>query len=161
MFSKKLLKTTILEIIFTIILILLLIFIRQKALDYSYNIQSFTENINSIQQELQTQNLTSYDKEQLQSTLSDFDSLINKALILIQVILPASILILSLVFYFLIWKITTNISIKNFLKYSIVPLILLLFVLYFSLNYIAYKYYFIEESSLLYLIISSIILIIY
>src|SRR3989344_4803213 len=155
---NKFIITTILEVLFTIILILLLISIRQKTISYLYDIQSSSEDISQLEQTLGTQNLTTYEVDNAEQTLDRVESILNKALLLIKVILPLSLLALSLIFYYLIWKITSNTSIKRFLLASVIPLIILLLFLYFTLNYIAFRFYYIADNSLIYLIISAVLL---
>ncbi len=157
--KHKVITTIILEVLFTIILILLLVSIRDKALGYLHDVQGFAGEISGLEQDLQTQNLTTYDQQQIRLTLDKIDSTLNKGLILIWFILPLSLILLSLIFYYFIWKILSNISIKRFLP-SIIPLILLLVTIYFTLNYIAYKFYFVEESPLPQLIIFALLTII-
>ena len=157
--KNKFIITSILEVLFTIILILLLISIRQKTISYLYDIQSSSEDISQLEQTLGTQNLTTYDVDNAGQTLDRVESILNKALLLIKVVLPLSLFIISLVFYYLIWKTTSNTSIKRFLLASIIPLITLLFFLYFTLNYIAFRFYYIDNNPLIYLIISAVLLI--
>ncbi len=159
MLSKKLITTTVLEILFAIILIILLVSIRTKSLNYFYEVQSYTEEVSNIEDSLAAQNLTTYDQERVSSTIKDFNSVLNKMLILLLVILPLSVFLLSLIFYFIIWRIISNISIKRFLGYIIIPLILFLLTIYFALNYLAYYYGYIGSSSLIQLVFSLIFLI--
>src|SRR3989338_2540069 len=119
--KKNLLTTTALEIVFTILFILLLVLVRYKSLDYLHSIQDLSGDIEGLKQQLETQNLGSYDKEQVQSTLTKMNSLLNKGLILIKVVLPLSLIILSLIFYFLIWRIVSGVSIIRFLYAAIIP----------------------------------------
>ena len=126
-----------------------------------YDIQSYSEDINSLGETLATQNLTSYNQEEAGSIVKDFDSILNKALFLLQFVLPMSIILLSLIFYFVIWKLINNISLMKFFLYSISLLIMLLLTIYFTLSQIAYNYAFIEESPIAWLLISLFFLIIF
>ncbi|MBS3168537.1 hypothetical protein J4216_05395 [Candidatus Woesearchaeota archaeon] len=158
--KNKFIIITIVEIIFTILLILLLVFSRQKSIEYLQEIQFLSQDIALIEQDLQTQNVSTYDQEKVANTINNLDSKIQKGLIFLKVILPISIILLSLIFYFIIWKINTNISIKRFLQASIIPIFLTLAAAFFTLNYISYSFYFVEENPIVYLIISIILLII-
>ncbi len=158
--SNKFLITLGIEILFTMFLVLLLISVRQKSINYLYDIQDYSEELNTIQQDLETQNLTSYNQENITVTLDTVNKILDKALFLLKILLPISLILLSLIFYYLIWRFTSNISIKNYLIYSTVPLLLFFTFCYYLLNYIAYRYYFIEESPLIKLIIAAILLII-
>ena len=157
--KKKLVLTTLLEVIFTALLIILLVFIREGSLNYLNEIQSYSQDL-GLTQDMLSQNLTSYNKDQLALTINNFDAVLDKALLLLKIILPISIFILAFIFYFIIWKITTNVSLKRFAQYSIIPLISLLSTIFFLLNYIAYKSFLIEESPALQLTISGVLLII-
>lgn len=159
MHNKKLISTTILEVIFTIALIFLLVLIRQQVLNNIQEIQSYSAEISYISEDIQNPNLTAEQTLQIDTTLDEFDRILNKSLILLQVVLPVSIFILSFVFYYLIWYTLTRISLKRFLMYSSIPLILLLITVFFALNYIAYYYFFIDENPLPQLIISALLLI--
>ncbi len=158
--KKKLILTITLEIIFAILLIILLVVVKQRAISYLNEIQDQYGDLNSLQEELSTQNLSNYDQQKVTSTLTDIDSKLEKGITLIRYILPISLILLSLIFYFLIWRITSKVKVKRFILSSILPLILLLMSVYFTLNYIAFYFNFSEDSQIIYLIVSIILLII-
>lgn len=157
--NKKLIFTTIIEVLFTIVLIILLIYVRHKAVNYVDQVQAISQDIGTLQQDLQTQNLTSYDKSQVQSTITNMNSLLDKGLFLVKVVLPISLLLLSLIFYFLIWRISSKVSILRFIYSAIIPLVSFLVLVYFILNYIAYYFGFVDNPGLLWLIVSFVVLI--
>lgn len=152
--------TIFLEILFTVLLVLLLVFVREKAIGYLYEVQGLGGNIGVLEKDLATQNLTSYDRAQLQSSLDNMNSILDKGLFLINFVLPISLVFISLLFYFFIWKLTSRVSLKRFIFSSILPIVFILTTSYFILSYIAYRYYFISESPLLMLVISIILLVI-
>ena len=156
--KNKLILTVTLEVIFTILLILLLVYVRQKSIAYLYDIQNKYSDITTLGEELSTKNLSTYDQAKVDSTLTNIDSKLEKGINLVRVILPLSLILLSLVFYFLIWRVISKVKIKRFLSYSILPIIFLLSSIYFTLDYIAFNYGFTESSSLIYLITSIILL---
>ena len=95
MINKKILLTTVLEVLFTVILVLLLVFVRYKSINYLSEVNSLSENVKFLQNDLSSKNLTTYEQAGIQSTLDKMDSLLNKGLILIKFVLPISLLILS------------------------------------------------------------------
>ena len=158
--TKKLVLNIIIEVIFTFILVLLLVFVREKSIGYLYDVQTISYQVSSLEKDLATENLTSYDKQEVQNTINNMDSLLTKGMILIKVVLPISLFLLSFLFYFIIWKTTSGVKFLRFFYSTIIPLISFLFFCYFVLNYIAYRFYFSSESSLIWFVVSLIFLII-
>ena len=156
--KKKTLLTTILELTFTILIILSLVYIRHQSINYLEEIQSNSAAITEIEQTLMNQNLTDSDKQEIDSQLTTLEKTLDKAIILLQIILPIALFILSLFFFYPIWYLISKISVKRFLAYALIPLILLLTTIFFSLNYIAYRYFFIDENPIGYLVISAVLL---
>ena len=156
--KKKFITTTLIEILFTIILIFLLVSIRQRALGYLHNVQSLSEDISGLEQDLLKENLTSYDKQNVQTTLGKMESDLDKGLFLIRYILPISLMALSLIFYAIIWFIVSKTKIFRFLLSAAIAVILLLTASYFTLSYIAYSFDYIADSPLILLIISLVLL---
>ena len=150
--NKSLLYTTALEIVFTIIVILLLVSIRQKAISYLYDVQSLSSEINTIQEQLGKQNLSTYDQNNIKTTLSTVDQTLNKGLILLKVVLPISLLLLSLIFYYFLWRIAVKTKLKKFLIAAIIPLIICGIILYLLLNYLSYYFGYLEEANVIYVI---------
>lgn len=160
MLNKKLLFSISLEILFTIALVFLLVFIREKAIRYLYDVQDLSGDINDIQTKLGEQNLTSYNQQEIQSTLDKVNSSLDKGIFLIKYILPISLILLSLVFYFFIWFVINKLNPLRFLYASIIPLILLILSVYLLFSYISYIFYYTDQSSLLLLIVSFLLLIV-
>ena len=158
--KNKLIKSTIIEIVFTALLILLLIFFRHQSLNYLDEIQTEAYGITLFQNQLQTNNISLEEQNYLRENLNTLSSKLDRALILVKYILPLSLLILCLVFYFLIWKINSNIKIKKFVIATTIPIILLLLTSYFTLNIIAYSFNYIENNPSLLLLISLTLLVI-
>lgn len=158
---KKIIITTVLEILFTVALVLVLVLLRQQAINYLTEVQDLSLDISGLENDLSTQNLTSYDKEYIQITIDKMNSLLDRGLLLIKFIMPLSIILLSLVFYFLIWRFISKVNPIRFIYSVIIPLILTLVVyFYLVLNYIGYLFGELEKPSLLLLILSVIVLII-
>jgi len=74
--TKKLVLNIIIEVIFTFILVLLLVFVREKSIGYLYDVQTISYQVSSLEKDLATENLTSYDKQQVQNTINNMDSLL-------------------------------------------------------------------------------------
>jgi len=158
--TKTFLFTFTLEIIFTIIVIYLLFYSRDKTRNYLLDIQEASPELNKLQEDLGKQSLTTYDQENVQKKLDEVENTLDKAIILNQVIVPVIILILSLIFYSLLWKISSGIYLKKFLIYSIFPLLLFFFSAVQFLNYLAYVYLQLGSNNIILLIVSVILLII-
>ncbi len=158
--SKKLPVMIVLEIIFAILLIAFLILVRQQALGYVSEIQSYAGDIDLISQQATQNDLSPEQRYSIDQTVSSFDKILNKSLILLQLILPLTIFIMSIIFFYFIWHFINKITFKRFLTYSIIPIILLLASVFFTINYIAYVYFFVDENPMPYLIVSSLLLII-
>ncbi len=157
---KKLVLTLFLEIVFTIIVIYLLFYSRDKTRSYLLEVQEFSKDIPKIQEELGKQSLTTYDSNNIQSKLDDVEKVLDKAIILNQVIIPLVLLLLSVIFYSLIWKLSSSIEIKYFIIYSLLPLLLLFFAIIQFLNYLSFLYLEIGNNNIVLLSFSVFILIV-
>ena len=157
--TKNFFITLSLEIIFTFFIIGILFYSREKTSGYIISIQEFSPELSKLQEELGKSNLTSYDQSAVQDKLNTIEKTLDSALLLNKYIVPISIILLSLLFYFLIWKFTNNISIKNFLLFSVVPLVLLFITILSFLNYLAFIYLGLDSDNF-YFLISFIILLI-
>ncbi len=149
-----------LEIFFTILLILFLVFVRQQTLDYVAEIQSYTGDLDLISQQIAQDDLSPEQRYNIDQAVSSFDKILNKTLVILQLILPLTLFILSIIFFYFIWRFTNKISFRRFLAYATIPIILLLASVFFALNYIAYIYSFVDENPMIYLIISLVFLIV-
>ncbi|MEK6948181.1 MAG: hypothetical protein AABX19_02965 [Nanoarchaeota archaeon] len=157
--TKNFFITLSLEILFTILIISLLFYSRDKTRGYISSIQEFSPEISKLQEELGKSNLTSYDQSEVKDKLDDIEKTLDDAVLLNKYIVPISIILLSLVFYFFIWKFTNGISVKNFFLSAIVPLFLLFVTIISFLNYLAFIYLGLDSDNF-YFLVSFIILLI-
>ncbi len=149
-----------LEIIFTILLILFLVFVRQQTLEYVAEIQSYAGELDTISQQAAQGDLSPDQRYDIDQRVTSFDKILNRSLILLEFILPLTIFILSVIFFYFIWYFVNKISFKRFLAYSVIPIFLVLASVFFAINYIAYVYSFVDESPVIYFVIALIFLII-
>ncbi|HLC86420.1 MAG TPA: hypothetical protein VJG30_03985 [Candidatus Nanoarchaeia archaeon] len=158
--NKKLLFTFLIELLFAVILISLLFYARDKTRNYLIEVQEFTPELSQLQENLGKESLTSYNKEEVQNRLDTVEKTLDKAILLNQVIIPIVLLVLSLIFYSLLWKISSGISIKNFFVYSILPLLLFFFSIVQFLNYLAFVYLDLGSNNIILLVVSVVLLLI-
>ncbi len=149
-----------LEVVFTILLILFLVLVRQQTLGYVAEIQSYLGELDLISQQITQDDLSPEQRYDIDQRVTSFDKILNKTLLLLQLILPLTIFVLSAIFFYFIWHFTNKISLKRFLAYATIPIILLLVSVFFALNYIAYIYFFVDKNPMVYLIISFVLLVI-
>src|SRR3989344_6752734 len=131
--KKNILYTIILEVVFTVLLIIFLVLVRQQALGYVAEIQSYAGDLDLISQQATQDDLSSEQKYNIDQTAGSLDKILNKSLILLELILPLTIFILSVVFFYFIWRFANKISFKRFLAYSVIPIILLLAFVFFAI----------------------------
>lgn len=158
--NKKFFLAFIIELVFVIILISLLFYARDKTRNYLLEIQEFTPELSQLQENLGKESLTSYDKEAVQDRLDSVEKTLDKAILLNQVIIPVILIIISLIFYSFVWKLSSRVSIRNFLIYSIIPLLLFFFSIAQFLNYLAYVYLQLGSNNIILLVVSVVFLLI-
>ena len=82
---------------------------------YMEKIQIYIPQINELSATLSTQNLTSYNPEQVESTLNLVNAYIQRIEILQYIILPLTIIILWILLQGLVWKLINKTSFKRFI----------------------------------------------
>jgi hypothetical protein len=148
---NKLIFTISLEIIFTVILILSLVFIRQEVLASIQDIQLTSAVLANV-----NENLNESQKADLIDVTKDVNSSIDRLSLLIYILLPLFLLILPTIFYYVIWNSLNKTKIKNYL-WILVPLIFLLASIIFLLNELSFIFSVSTNSSLVFFIISVIL----
>ena len=81
--KKNILYTIILEVVFTVLLIIFLVLVRQQALGYVAEIQSYAGDLDLISQQATQDDLSSEQRYNIDQTAGSLDKILNKSLILL------------------------------------------------------------------------------
>src|SRR3989344_1575678 len=127
-FIKQNYKPFLLDVSLVSLVTALLVLVREIMKYYMEKIQIYIPQINELSATLSTQNLTSYNPEQVESTLNLVNAYIQRIEILQYIILPLTIIILWILLQGLVWKLINKTSFKRFAIVSI-PFLASLFLL--------------------------------
>src|SRR3989344_5625264 len=127
-FIKQKYKPFLLDSVLVSLITVLLVLTREIMKYYLDKIQTYIPQINELSTTLSTQNLTSYNPEQVESTLNLVNTYIQRIEILQYLILPLTIILLWILLQGLVWKLINKTSFKRFAIVSIPFLASLLFL---------------------------------
>src|SRR3989344_3288885 len=158
-FIKQNYKPFLLDVSLVSLVTALLVLVREIMKYYMEKIQIYIPQINELSATLSTQNLTSYNPEQVESTLNLVNAYIQRIEILQYIILPLTIIILWILLQGLVWKLINKTSFKRFAIVSI-PFLASLFLLVINLINIQARILYGDEGSILLFTISLILFLI-
>jgi len=134
LFSKNFLKVFFFDLLLTILLLSLLLFVRTQSKTYFEDIQAFSGEIAEIEQILSKEDASAEEVARAQETISTLDSITTKSLLLNSVLFPLAVIILWMTIGWLSWRGFTNVSWKRFALSSLLPLTLFFFLILYSLD---------------------------
>ena len=117
--GKRFIITFGLDVVLAIIVVLLLFFVREKTRSYLVELRAFAPQLAVLQQELATQNVSTYDAAGVAAQIHQVDALLTRGLFLMKVILPMVIFVLAFFVSFMIWRFLVKVSFLQFLAYSL------------------------------------------
>src|SRR3989344_8398191 len=158
-FIKQKYKPFLLDTLLVSLITVLLVLTREIMKYYLDKIQTYIPQINELSTTLSTQNLTSYNPEQVESTLNLVNTYIQRIEILQYLILPLTIILLWILIQGLVWKLINKTSFKRFAIVSI-PFLASLFFLVINLINIQARILYGDEGSILLFVISLILFLI-
>ena len=158
-FIKQKYKPFLLDTLLVSLITVLLVLTREIMKYYLDKIQTYIPQINELSTTLSTQNLTSYNPEQVESTLNLVNTYIQRIEILQYLILPLTIILLWILLQGLVWKLINKTSFKRFAIVSI-PFLASLFFLVINLINIQARILYGDEGSILLFVISLILFLI-
>ncbi len=158
-FLKQNYKTFLLDILLVSLITTLLVLVREIMKYYMDKIQTYIPQINELSTTLSTQNLTSYNPEQVESTLNLVNTYIQRIEILQYIILPLTIILLWILLQGLVWKLINKTSFKRFAVVSI-PFLASLFFLIINLINMQAMILYGDQASIPLFIISMILFLI-
>lgn len=136
-FKQKRVKIFVLDLIFAALLISLLLFVRLQTKEYFEQVQGFSQEIASLEEELAGE-ASPEEIARATDRLDTIDGILTRSLLLNTLLLPLLLFVFWIVFQGGIWKLSTHVSFTKFTLASIIPMILFfIFVLYF-LDYLSY-----------------------
>ena len=126
---KNRITTIILELVATLLFLLTAILTKIKTKHYIDQIQQLTPSISTLSSNFNLSSNISI----LEASLNKLDAIANKILFLNAFLFPLLIFVIFVVFYGLVWKLTTKSQYKKFLLYSALPFIsFTLFSIFFT-----------------------------
>src|SRR3989338_8653908 len=134
LFNKNFLKVFFFDLLLTILLLSLLLFVRTQSKTYFEDIQAFSGEIAEIEQILSKEDASAEEVARAQETISTLDSITTKSLLLNSVLFPLAVIILWMTIGWLSWRGFTNVSWKRFALSSLLPLTLFFFLILYSLD---------------------------
>jgi len=158
-FIKQKYKPFLLDTLLVSLITVLLVLTREIMKYYLDKIQTYIPQINELSTTLSTQNLTSYNPEQVESTLNLVNTYIQRIEILQYLILPLTIILLWILLQGLVWKLINKTSFKRFAIVSI-PFLASLFFLVINLINMQAMILYGDQTSISLFIISLILFLI-
>ncbi len=151
-------KNFILDLIFTVLLISLLIFVRTESKSYFQQVQGFSEDIAHIENGLSSNEFTEQDTLNADQTLTSLNKILTKSIFLNVLLLPLVIFLLWVVFQGLIWRSLTKMSLSKFALISIIPVVLFFSLILYFLEYVSFVFFKDTTASLVVLILMVLLL---
>src|SRR3989344_6317479 len=155
-FIKQNYKPFLLDILLVSLITTILFLTREIMKYYMDKIQNYIPQINELSATLSTQNLTSYNPEQVESTINIVNSYIQRIEILQYILLPLTIILLWILLQGLVWKLINKTPFKRFAIVSI-PFLASLFFLVINLINMQARILYGDEISILLFTISLIL----
>ena len=151
-FKEKRVKVFILDIIFTVLLVSLLLFVRSQSRSYFEQVQSFSQDITAIEQQLSDQ-ASAEEVAHADAKLSSVDKILTKSILLNTILFPLALLLLWFIVKGLVWKLSTGVSFKRFMLVSVVPLMVFAWFIFYCLDYISFTFFNDTNASLIVLVL--------